>query len=306
MSQASADDAAGARRTASDSGRESTGHDGNLLRVATHNVNGIRAAVRRGYLDWVRRRDPDVICLQEVRSPPETIPEAVAHGYHLAYHEGDRAGRNGVAVLSRTKPLKVRSGFGSAEFDVQGRYVEVDLPGVTIGSLYLPKGESDGDRLATKLRFMAEFSTYLSQVRRIARRAGREVLICGDYNIAPTTLDLKAWKTNQRSPGFLPVEREWIGTLLEPNGLVDVIRTLYPEQAGPYTWWSWRGRSWDTDAGWRIDHHLATPALAARAVCGGIDKAPSYAERISDHAPVVVDYSVAGNELSDVDATMQA
>jgi exodeoxyribonuclease-3 len=261
-----------------------------VLRVATLNVNGIRAAVRRGYLDWAARRAPDVICLQEVRSPPAAIPDGVTTGYHWTYHEGDRRGRNGVAVLSREAPGAVRIGFGSAEFDRQGRYVEVDLPGITVGSLYLPKGATDGEILDGKLRFMAEFASYLARARRRAGRAGRELLVCGDYNIAHTQNDLKAWRTNRRSPGFLPIERDWIGDLISTGGLVDVLRLMHPGQAGPYTWWSWRGRSWDTDAGWRIDHQLATPALAARATASGVDRAPDYRARMSDHAPVVVDY----------------
>lgn len=261
-----------------------------MLRVATHNVNGIRAAVRRGYLDWARRRAADVICLQEVRCPTDHVPAEVLDGYHFAYHEGDRLGRNGVAVLTREAPTAVRIGFGSVEFDPQGRYVEVDLPGLTVGSLYLPKGAAEGAILDTKLRFMAEFAAYLARARRRARRGGRELLITGDYNIAHAENDLKAWRTNRRSPGFLPSERAWIGELIAADGLVDVLRLLHPDQAGPYTWWSWRGRSWDTDAGWRIDHQLATPRLAARAIRGAVDRATTYQERMSDHAPVVIDY----------------
>jgi exodeoxyribonuclease-3 len=214
----------------------------------------------------------------------------VVDGYHLAYHEGDRAGRNGVAVLSRERPTTVRQGFGSAEFDAQGRYVEVDLPGVTVGSLYLPKGAAEGERLDAKLRFMSELAAHVARARRRATRAGRELLICGDYNIAHAESDIKSWKANLRSPGFLPAERAWIGELITTGGLVDVLRQLHPGVDGPYTWWSWRGRSFDSDAGWRIDNQLATPGLAGRAVAGRVDRAASYAERISDHAPVVVDY----------------
>ncbi len=263
-----------------------------MLRVAAHNVNGIRAAVRRGYLDWSRSRNADVVCLQEVRSPAALIPPEVADGYHLAYHEGDRAGRNGVAVLSRTEPTAVRVGFGSAEFDAQGRYIEVDLPGVTVASLYLPKGDVAGERLAAKLRFMAELADYLRRARRRAKRGGRELVVCGDYNIAHAEADIKSWRTNLRSAGFLPPERAWIGELISTGGMVDVVRALHPGADGPYTWWSWRGKAFDNDAGWRIDHQLATKGLAAQAISGGIDRAPSYAERISDHAPVVIDYDL--------------
>lgn len=261
-----------------------------VLRVAAHNVNGIRAAVRRGYLDWAARCRADVICLQEVRSPAELIPAEVTDGYHLAYHEGDLRGRNGVAVLSRHRPTAVRQGFGSPEFDAQGRYIEVDLPGVTVASLYLPKGAADGARLEAKLRFMAALTEHIARGRRRARRAGRELLICGDFNIAHTEADIKAWRANLRSPGFLPAERAWFGELISTGGLVDVLRRLHPGATGPYTWWSWRGKAFDNDAGWRIDHQLATPGLAGRAVAGRVDRAAGYELRISDHAPVVVDY----------------
>jgi len=263
-----------------------------VLRVATHNVNGIRAAVRRGYPAWATARAADVVCLQEVRSPVDLIPLEAGEGYHLAYHEGDRAGRNGVAVLTKTEPAKVRVGFGSAEFDGQGRYIEVDLPGVTVASLYLPKGDVYGEKYAVKTRFMTEFADYLERARRRARRGGRELLVCGDFNIAHTELDIKSWKANLKSEGFLPEERAWFGEVTASGGFVDVIRRLHPDREGPYSWWSWRGKAFDNDAGWRIDHHWATKGLAAQAVAGTVDRAASYAERISDHAPVVVDYDL--------------
>ncbi len=263
-----------------------------MLRVATHNVNGIRAAVRRGYPAWSSARAADVICLQEVRSSDDLVPAEAIAGYHAAFHAGDRAGRNGVAVLSRQPPSKVRAGFGSAEFVPQGRYLEVDLPGLTVGSLYLPKGDVYGEKYATKTRFMTQFADYLIRARRRARRAGRELLVCGDFNVAHTELDIKSWRSNLKSEGFLPEERAWFTQVTSTAGFVDVIRQLHPDRDGPYSWWSWRGKAFDNDAGWRIDHHLASRGLAARAVTGGVDRAPSYAERISDHAPVVVDYDL--------------
>lgn len=271
-----------------------------VLRVASHNVNGIRAAVRRGYAGWIADRQPDVVCLQEVRAPEDQIPEGAFDGYHVAYHEGDRAGRNGVAVVTRAEPDAVRIGFGSVEFDPTGRYVEVDLPHVTIASLYLPKGDVYGEKFAAKQRFMAEFAAYIAQTAEKATAAGREYVVCGDFNLAHTNDDIKAWKTNLKSDGFLPEERAWFTSQVGEDGLgggesglVDVLRSLNPEGPGPYSWWSWRGKAFDNDAGWRIDHHWATPGLAQRAVSGGVDRAASYAERISDHAPVTIDYDIA-------------
>lgn len=263
-----------------------------MLTVSTHNVNGIRAAMRRGYRDWVDARDLDVICLQEVRAPREAIPEESFAGYHLAFDAGDRAGRNGVAVLTREAPSAIRVGFGSDEFDLHGRYVEVDLNGITVASLYLPKGDVYGPKYEAKMRFMAEFEAYLKRARTRAHQSGREFLVCGDFNIAHAEVDIKAWKSNLKSEGFLPEERAWVSEIVGSAKFVDVIRRLYPDQAGPYSWWSWRGKAFDNDAGWRIDYHLASAGLAERAVKGTVDRAASYAERISDHAPVTVHYDI--------------
>ncbi|WP_170315507.1 exodeoxyribonuclease III [Nakamurella deserti] len=263
-------------------------------RIASVNVNGIRAAVRRGYVGWQTATAPDVVCLQEVRSPLAAIPPEAVDGYHLSYHEGHQPGRAGVAVLSRDEPSDVRVGFGtpgSSEFDRQGRYLEVDLPGLTVASLYLPKGDKAGPVLDNKLAFMTEFAAHVTRRAASSVAAGREFLVCGDYNIAETTADLRWWKRYQKAPGFLPVERAWLAALQSSAGLVDVLRRLHPDQDGPYTWWSWRTSAWDADAGWRIDHHLATPGLAARAVRGRVDREASFDARISDHAPVVVDYA---------------
>lgn len=277
------------------------------MRVATANVNGIRAAVRRGLAGWLAARDPDVLCLQEVRAGESDIPSGIFDGYHLAYHEGAQKGRAGVAVLTRTAPEAIRVGFGSAEFDTQGRYIEVDLPGptpgepagrLTMASLYLPKGAASGEILDGKLRFCKHFAEHVRARSAAAEATGGGYLVAGDFNIAPTQDDLKAWKTNLRSPGFLPVEREWFADLLAPGpggsndpGVVDVLRRLHPDRPGPYTWWSWRGRQFDNDAGWRIDLHLASPSLAATATVGGVDREESYEARVSDHSPVWADYA---------------
>lgn len=266
------------------------------LRVATVNVNGIRAAARRGFGAWLAARDCDIVALQEVRCPTALLPYEVFEGYHLSYHEGNLPGRNGVALLTRQAPLAVREGFGYAH-DAEGRYLEVDLPGLRVASLYLPKGGiPDGDadellRYRRKMRFLRSFRPYLTRARREAKAAGLEFLVMGDFNIAHTRHDLKNWRANQRSEGFLPEEREWLGSILSPRTLVDVVRRLHPDAEGPYSWWSWRGQSFANDTGWRIDYQLASPGLAARAHTGGTDREPDYESRMSDHAPVVVEYS---------------
>jgi exodeoxyribonuclease-3 len=259
-----------------------------VLRVATANVNGIRAAARKGFGEWLAGRGLDVVCLQEVRAVAAEVPEGLFDGWHGAHAASVTKGRCGVSVLTREQPTAARVGFGSAEFDPEGRYVEVDLPGLTVGSLYLPKGGVGTPRQDAKFRFMAEFAAYLKEARERAAADGRELLVCGDWNIAHTEADIKNWKSNLANSGFLPAERAWLGELF--TDFVDVVRQVHPGTAGPYTWWSYRGRAFDNDAGWRIDHHVATSALAARASAAVVDRADSYDTRWSDHSAVVVDY----------------
>lgn len=267
------------------------------MRIASFNVNGIRASVRRGFDTWLRETSPDFVALQEVRCPEPLMPVDAWHGYRIAYDAGTLAGRNGVAVLSRDEPQDVRCGMGSREFDAEGRYIEADFPGLTVASLYLPKGDvPTGDsaaiaRYKRKLRFMASLRAYLPRARARARSTGREFLIAGDFNIAHEAIDLKNWRSNSRNSGFLPAEREWFSTILGPRSLHDVVRRLNPDRPGPYSWWTWRGQAWTTDAGWRIDYQLATPGLSRRAIAGGTEREASYEARMSDHSPVVVDFA---------------
>lgn len=271
------------------------------MRVATVNVNGIRAATRRGFASWLAERDCDLVALQEVRSPADLVPGEALAGYHFSYHAGDRAGRNGVALLSRSAPIAVRPGFGNVAFDAEGRYLEADLDlngwRLTVASLYLPKGGRADDtpaelaRYRRKQRFLRSFRPYLTRARLAAKANGRELLVLGDFNIAHARADLRNWRTSAKAVGFLPEERAWFGSLLGPRTLTDVVRQLNPADDGPYSWWSWMGNAFNNDTGWRIDYHLATPGLVAAAVGGGTDRAESYETRMSDHAPVVVEYA---------------
>ena len=272
-------------------------------------------------------RDCDVIGLQEVRCRPADLPEGAFGDRHVSWAPGSLAGRNGVALLTRTAPAEVRS-WGThlvmtpgetpnldeirtgitdrlpAEllpFADAGRYIAValaDAP-VTVACLYLPKGATpdpkDEKSIAKqdrKMTFLAGFREYLATRRQECAAQGRHVLIMGDFNIAHENADLKNWKSNQRNEGFLPEERQWFDTILSPETLVDVVRSQHPDVDGPYSWWSWRGKAFVNDAGWRIDYHLASPELAKKAVTAEIDRDPSYAERTSDHAAVVVDYDL--------------
>lgn len=260
-----------------------------VLTVTTVNVNGLRAAATKGYLGWLAASQADVVCLQEVRAEEHQLADEVRTppGWHAVYAPAAAKGRAGVALLTRRRPEDVRIGFGAAEFAGAGRYVEADLPGVTVASLYLPSGEVGTVRQAAKERFMAAFLPYLRELRGRAAAEGREVLVCGDWNIAHREADLRNWRANRANSGFLPAERAWLDRVFgTEGGYVDIVRALHPGQDGPYSWWSYRGRAFDNDAGWRIDLIAGSSGLAARAVKAVVERAASHAERWSDHAPV--------------------
>ena len=291
------------------------------LRIGTHNVNGIRAALRRGFRDYWDGSGADVVALQEVRCRVEDLPLDAFEGFHVSLDAGQLAGRNGVAVLTRQPPVRVRSLSGAvtaiasdratsalaaerivnrdlAVFADEGRYLEVDLADapLRVASLYLPKGAAwpfdDGAEVKyrRKMRFLKGLARQLTASRRDAAAEGREFLIMGDFNIAHTRQDLRNWRSNQRSEGFLPEEREWFASILSPRTLVDVTRRLHPEADGPYSWWSWRGQSFTQDTGWRIDYHLASPRLARSASASWVAREATYDLRMSDHSPVLADY----------------
>jgi len=255
-----------------------------MLRIITLNVNGIRSAASKGLFRWLRRAEPDIVCLQEVKADEVDIPEAMRFppGLHGHFHCAQRRGYSGTALYAAKEPRAVRLGFGSAEFDAEGRYVEAEFRDVTVISVYFPSGSSGPERQAAKYRFLAEFAPHLARLR----ASGREVVFCGDVNIAHKEIDLKNWRGNRKNSGFLPEERAWLGEVLDQGGWVDVFRRLddRPEQ---YTWWSNRGQAWAKNVGWRIDYQIATPGFAARARHAAI-----YTDRrFSDHAPLTIEYT---------------
>ncbi|MCX0244369.1 MULTISPECIES: exodeoxyribonuclease III [Streptomyces] len=267
-----------------------------MLTVTSVNVNGLRAAAKKGFVEWLAQTDADVICLQEVRAEPEQLPADVRdpEGWHTVHAPAAAKGRAGVSLYSRRAPERVQIGFGGyghagcEEFDTSGRYVEIDLPGVTVASLYLPSGEVGTERQDEKERFMAAFLPYLVGLKARAAAEGREVVVCGDWNIAHQEADLKNWRANRKNSGFLPEERAWLTRVFAEAAYVDVVRALHPDVEGPYSWWSYRGRAFDNDTGWRIDYQIATPGLAGRAVKAWVERAATHGERWSDHAPVTV------------------
>jgi len=253
------------------------------VRIITLNVNGIRSAERRGLAHWLARGNAwDVVCVQEIRASHADIPRALRapRRAHAAFHPAARSGYSGVGVYSRTPP-QIRTGFGSHEFDGEGRYIEAHFAELTVISVYLPSGSSGEHRQASKFRFLAEFLPHLARLK----RGGREIVLCGDWNIAHQPIDLRNWRSNQKHSGFLPQERDWLSRVFDELGFVDVFRRVDP-RPDQYTWWSNRGQAWAKNVGWRIDYQIATPGIAARAHAAAIYKK----RRFSDHAPLIIDY----------------
>jgi exodeoxyribonuclease-3 len=252
------------------------------MRIITLNVNGIRSAERKGFAHWLVRGKPwDVACLQEIKCDEADVPAIMRapRRAHAAFHPAQRKGYSGVAVYARVQP-SFASGFGCTEFDCEGRYLEAHFKELTVISVYLPSGSAGPHRQASKFRFLDEFLPHLAKLR----KSGREIVLCGDWNIAHQPIDLRNWRSNQKNSGFLPEERAWLGTVLE-LGFVDVFRRVDPRPE-QYTWWSNRGQAWKKNVGWRIDYQIATPGIAATARTASIYKN----RRFSDHAPLVIDY----------------
>jgi exodeoxyribonuclease-3 len=259
-----------------------------LFKLTSLNLNGIRSATSKGLENWLTATAPDCICVQEVKAQAADIEgrfEQLA-GLNGYFHFAEKKGYSGVGVYTKHAPSDVRIGYGSTEFDAEGRYVELrfDTPTrkLSLISSYFPSGSSGEDRQQAKFRFLAEFYPHLVQLK-----AEREFILCGDINIAHQEIDLKNWKGNKKNSGFLPEERAWMTQLLNEAGLVDVYRQLQPTTTDTaYTWWSNRGQAYANNVGWRLDYHLATPALAALARTEAIYKT----EKFSDHAPITLGY----------------
>jgi len=287
-----------------------------LFKLTSLNLNGIRSAASKGLEDWVAQSMPDCICVQELKAQAADVSgkfEEIA-GLKGHFHFAEKKGYSGVAVYTKHEPSDVVVGYGSTEFDAEGRYVELrfDRPGrkhcpkLSIISCYFPSGSSGEERQAAKFRFLAEFYPYLAALKQT-----RDFVLCGDINIAHQEIDLKNFKGNKKNSGFLPEERAWMTELLrdaelaneaadqltqgtDPSakggGMVDVYRKLQPATTdAAYTWWSNRGQAYAKNVGWRLDYHLATPAFAALARSEHIYKE----QRFSDHAPMSVDYAFA-------------
>jgi exodeoxyribonuclease-3 len=259
-----------------------------LFKLTSLNLNGIRSAARKGVEAWLEKANPDCICVQEIKAQAPDIEGTFEHlaGLKGHFHYAEKKGYSGVGVYTKHEPSDVIVGFDGGEFDAEGRYVELrfDTPQqkLSIISAYFPSGSSGPERQDAKFRFLAAMYPHLT-----ALKQGREFVLCGDINIAHNEADLKNWKGNKKNSGFLPEERAWMTRLTTAGGVVDVYRRLRPDTTDDcYTWWSNRGQAYAKNVGWRLDYHLATPAVAEKARSEDIYKG----EKFSDHAPVTIAY----------------
>jgi exodeoxyribonuclease-3 len=257
-----------------------------MLRIITLNLNGIRSAARKGFFGWLARMRADIVCVQELKAQPGDMNREVTRVGRLKghFHCAEKKGYSGVGIYTRHEATKVVEGIGIPEIDREGRYIRVDFGNLSVISLYQPSGSSGEERQRVKFSFMERFFPHLKQLR----AEGRDIVLCGDWNIAHKEIDLKNWRGNRKNSGFLPEEREWLTRVFDELGWVDTFRCVdcRPDQ---YTWWSNRGQAWAKNVGWRIDYQIATPAFAAAAKRCQIYKD----QRFSDHAPLIIDYDYA-------------
>ncbi|MBI2296993.1 MAG: exodeoxyribonuclease III [Betaproteobacteria bacterium] len=253
------------------------------MRIITLNLNGIRSAARKGFFKWTGRSRADVVCVQELKAQAADVsPEMREPGnFQGFFHYAEKKGYSGVGLYCRRAPDRVIEGTGIRDIDGEGRYLRADFGPLSVISVYLPSGSSGPHRQAIKFRYMDQFFPHLEELA----AEGREILLCGDWNIAHQEIDLKNWRGNRKNSGFLPEERAWLTRVFDELGWVDVFRRIDPRPE-QYTWWSNRGQAWAKNVGWRIDYQIATPKFAATGKRVAIYKK----QRFSDHAPLTIDY----------------
>lgn len=254
-----------------------------MATIITCNTNGIRAAARKGFFDWLAGEEADVVCIQETKAQIDQLTDAVfsPEGYHCFYNDAVKKGYSGTALYSRVKPINVVSSLGWDPADSEGRYLQADFKGLSVISLYMPSGSSSEAALEKKFLFMDQFMEHM----RALRRKRRECIVCADWNICHQPVDLKNWRANQKNSGFLPEERAWLDELYDEVGFIDSFRLVNQEEH-QYTWWSNRGQAWANNVGWRLDYQVITPGLADKVRGASIYKD----ERFSDHAPQIMEY----------------
>jgi exodeoxyribonuclease-3 len=254
------------------------------MKVISYNANGIRSSARKGFFEWLVTQDADFVCIQETKAQFEQLQNDTTFfpdNYFCEYFDAKKKGYSGVAIYARQKPLNVVKGIGFDYCDDEGRYLQFDYPNLSVISLYLPSGTSGDERQSVKFAFLEVFAKHLQKLK----QEGRELIICGDYNIAHKAIDLKNWRSNQKNSGFLPEERAWMDELFGSLGFVDAFRVHNQEQ-DQYTWWSNRGNAYANNVGWRIDYQVVTEGLRQQVVDSKIFRDLG----ASDHAPLLIQY----------------
>ncbi|HTA39802.1 MAG TPA: exodeoxyribonuclease III [Candidatus Acidoferrales bacterium] len=257
-----------------------------MFRIITANLNGIRAAARKGFFAWMDRQQPDIVCVQETKAQEHQLPPEALDipGFHTAFVDAVKKGYSGVAIYAKNAPERVVRGLDIEEYDAEGRFVRMDFAGgLSVASLYVPSGTSGPARQAVKEAFLDRFLAKLVQMK----NEGRRIVVCGDYNIAHHDIDVFDPKSCARTTGFLPQERAWFDDVTDRVGWIDAFRVVNHE-ARQFSWWPNFPAAWDRNLGWRIDYQLVTPELAPAVRAASIYKN----ERFSDHAPVTIDYDL--------------
>lgn len=259
------------------------------MKVISFNANGIRSAVRKGFYEWLHQQQADFVCIQETKAQREQLlAESIyfPSDYYCEYYDAVKKGYSGVAIYARKKPVCIVKGMGFTTCDEEGRYLQFDYPKFSVISLYLPSGTTGIARQTVKYDFLDRLAVHLKELS----QSGRELIICGDYNIAHKNIDIKNWRGNQKNSGFLPEERAWLDTLFGPMGFVDAFRLINPE-AEQYTWWSNRGKAREKNVGWRIDYQVITQGLIDH-----VKQVEIYRDNFfSDHAPLLITYDTSGD-----------
>lgn len=257
------------------------------MRIISYNVNGIRAATRKGLFDWLKAADPDVLLIQETKAMPEQVDQELIEqsGYHAYFHSAERKGYSGVAILSKQKPDHVEYGVGIPDADAEGRVIRADFGALSVMSIYVPKGEVGSPRLDFKMDFLAEFKSKMQELR----QQRPNLVIGGDFNICHKEIDIHDPKKLSKVSGFLPMEREWVTAFLQ-SGFIDSFRE-FNQEPGHYSWWSYRANARERNKGWRLDYNMVSENLQSSLSRAAILKEA----RHSDHCPVLVELESVAN-----------
>lgn len=259
-----------------------------IMRIITCNTNGIRAAQKKGFFEWLAEQNADVVCIQETKAQESQLIDDAFYpaGYFCYYFDAEKKGYSGTALFCKREPKKITRGLGFNVCDSEGRWLKADFENISVASLYLPSGSSGEEKQLRKYEFLDKFLPILKEFEAQSQAGNGDVVIAADWNICHQEIDLKNFKANKKNSGFLPEERKWMDDLLNKEGYTDSYRELYPDKH-QYTWWSNRGQAYTNNVGWRLDYLLVTSGLKGKAAAASVYKE----EKFSDHAPLIMDFN---------------